>query len=387
MRPTHYVLVGALTLASGLGVGGCVPRGHRTAGGGGGGGGGGTSMAGCGGDLGATNAAAKLEEFFAATAAWQDAAMGIQRDLLGACQTTGRALGMSDAEMSVNGEGLEPLCSTVDTRLRAEIAALRDSAHAELQVDARPPHCEVSVNAYADCMAQCEAHVDPGQIDLQCEGGELRGQCDAQCTGHCAVQLDAACSGTCEGSCEGTCAARNADGSCSGHCDGTCHGSCVVDASASCQGECRGGCSVQFREPYCTGTIRRPSASARCTASCDAHVEAQARCTPGETHVAMSAGLDAEGQARLARVQAAIHDGISQIISIRTRVERLRAAGAQIVRIAPEIPQSAAAVGINAVVCATAAAGAIAEASASVSISVNVSVSMSASVSGSASAG
>lgn len=384
MRPTHYALVLSVSLGlSGLVIAGCVPRSHHA---GGGGGGETSSMSGCDRDFGATAAAAKLETFFAATAAWQDAAMGIQRDLMNACQVTGQALGMTQAEMSASGDGLEQLCSTVDTRLRSEIDAVRGSAHAELQVDSRPPHCEVSVNAYADCMAHCEATVDPGSVQITCEGGELRGQCDAECSGHCSVQVDAACSGTCEGSCEGTCTARNADGSCNGQCNGTCHGSCVVDAHASCQGECRGGCSVQFREPYCTGTVRRPSASARCTGSCQAHVEATARCTPGETHVTMSGGLDAEGQARLARVQAAIHDGISQILTIRTRVERLRTAGAEIVRMAPEIPQSAAAVGINAIVCATAAAGAVAEASASVSVSVNVSVSMSASVSGSASA-
>ncbi len=343
-------------------------------------------MGGCDRDFGATHAAAKLEEFFAATLAFQDAAMGIERDLVSACQVTGRALGMSDAEMSANGDDLEHMCSTVDTRLRSEMDAVRGSGHAEFQVDSNPPHCEVSVDAYSNCMASCEATVDPGAVDLQCEGGEIRGQCDAQCTGSCAVQVDAACSGTCEGSCEGTCSARNADGSCAGQCDGTCHGSCVASAQASCQGECRGGCSVQYREPYCTGTIRRPSASARCTASCDAHVEAHARCTPGETHVSMSGGLDADGQARLARVQAAIHDGVSQILTIRTRVERLRSAGAAIVQSAPAIPESAAAVGINAVVCATAAAGAIAGASSSVSVSFNVSVSLSASVNGSASA-
>lgn len=346
-------------------------------------------MASCNRDFGATHAAAKLEAFFQATLAWQDAAMGIERDLLSACQVTGRALGMGEAELTSSGgaDGMQTVCSTVEQRLRSEIAALRDAGHAELTVDARPPHCEVSVDAYASCMGECEAQVDPGQVDIQCEGGELRGYCDAQCTGHCAAQVDAACSGTCEGSCDGQCSARNADGSCNGQCSGTCHGHCVVDAQASCSGECRGGCSVAFREPYCTGTIRRPTASARCRASCDAHVEAQARCTPGETHVTMSAGLDAEGQARLLRVQTAIHDGVSQVLAIRTRVQRLQAAGREIVQMAPEIPQSAAAVGINAVVCATAAAGAIAEASASVNVSVQVSVSFSASASASGSAG
>ena len=380
-RQALPLVLGSVLLA--IAPAGCLPRSHHA---GGGGGGDTASMGGCDRDFGATAAAANLETFFAATLAWQDAAMGIQRDLLSACQVTGQALGMTQAEMNANGDGLEPLCAAVDTRLRAEITSLRNASHTELHVDARPPHCEVSVDAYSSCVAQCEATVDPGAVEITCEGGELRGQCDAECTGHCAVQVDAACTGTCDGSCEGTCAARNADGSCAGHCDGTCHGSCVADAHASCQGECRGGCSVQFREPYCTGTVRRPSASAHCTGSCQAHVEATARCTPGETHVAMTGGLDADGQARLVRVQAAIHDGISQIQTIRTRVERLQSAGAEIVRMAPEIPQSAAAIGINAVVCATAAAGAVADASSSVSVSFNVSVSLSASVNGSASA-
>ncbi len=360
-------------------------RGRGAGGRGSGGGGGGASMSGCERDFGSTSAAAKLESFFAATVAWQNAAMSVQRDLIGACQTTGRALGMDEADLEDTGgtDGLRSVCSKVETRLRSELAALRGASHAEIQVDSRPPHCEVSVDAYGGCMAECEGHVDPGSVDITCEGGEIRGTCDAQCTGSCAVQVDASCSGVCEGSCEGTCSARNADGSCAGTCDGTCHGSCVASAQASCSGECRGGCSVQYREPYCTGQVRRPTASARCRASCDARIEATARCTPGETHVSMSGGLDADGQARLARVQAAIRGGFSQILALRTRVERLRTAGAEIVRAAPEIPSSAAAVGINAVVCATAAAGAIADASASITVSFEVSVSVSGSMSAS----
>ena len=357
-----------------------------TRGRGAGGGGGSSSMGGCNRDFGETHAAAKLEAFFAATLAWSDAAMGIERDLLGACQTTGRALGMAEGDLASQGgpDGLRTVCGAVEQQLRSEMAALRSGASAEVTIDARPPHCEISVDAYAHCMGECEATVDPGQVEITCEGGELRGSCDAECTGRCAVDVNAACSGTCQGSCEGTCTARNEDGSCNGSCEGTCHGSCETSAQASCSGECRGGCSVEYREPYCTGRIRRPSASARCRASCDARVEATARCTPGETHISMSGGLDAEGTARLARVQAAIRDGLSQILAIRTRVERLRTAGAEIVRSAPEIPSSAAAVGINAIVCATAAAGAIADASASVSVSFDVSVSVSGSMPASA---
>jgi modification target Cys-rich repeat protein len=230
-------------------------------------------------------------------------------------------------------------------------------------------------------MAECEAQVDPGSVDITCEGGEIRGTCDAECTGRCAVAIEGSCSGTCEGSCEGTCSARNADGSCAGTCDGTCHGECVVDAQASCSGECRGGCSVEYREPYCTGTLRRPTASARCRASCDARIEASARCTPGETNISIDGGMDAASQARYAQVQAAIREGVSAILAIRTRVQRLSTAGAEIVRTAPEIPEAAATVSIGAVACATAAAATCAEAAASVSVSVEVSVSVSASAS------
>jgi hypothetical protein len=383
MRPT---LVPSLIVLTALALSGCPAMRGRSSGGGGGGGTT-SSMAGCNRDFGTTAAAAKLEAFFRATLEWQEAAMSVQRDLVGACQATGRALEMDEADLASSTgstDELRQVCGRVESRLRTEIAALQAGANAQIELDATPPHCEVSVDAYAGCMAECEATVDPGSVEITCEGGEIRGTCDAQCTGRCAAHVDAACSGVCEGSCEGTCTARNVDGSCAGTCDGTCHGSCVVDAQASCTGECRGGCSVEYREPYCTGRVVRPTASARCRASCDARIEANARCTPGETHLTISGGLDAEGQARLARVQLAVREGMSRILALRVRVERLRTAGAEIVRAAPGIPSSAAAVGINAVVCATAAAGAVADASASVSVSFEVSVSVSGSMSASA---
>lgn len=380
VAPMKRIVVVLLALAL-VPLTGCPPRG-RGAGGGGGG-----SLASCNGDFGATHAAAKIEAFLAAVIAFDDAAMGIESDLLGACQRAGRALGMEEADLAGAGsDGIRAVCGAVEARLRTEMDAVRASAGGTIAIDSRPPHCEISVDAYAGCMAECEATVDPGSVEITCEGGELRGYCDAECTGSCAVDVEASCSGVCEGSCEGTCTARNADGSCNGTCDGACHGRCVVSGSASCSGECRGGCSVTYREPYCTGRVRRPTASARCRASCDARIEATARCTPGEMHVNVTAGLDADGQARLARVQAAMRDGISAILGIRTRVERLRDAGAEIIRLAPEIPSSAAAVGISAAVCASAAAGAVVNASASISVSVEVSVSVSATASGSASA-
>lgn len=371
--------LGVLALLSlALSVSGCpaTRRGGRTTSGGGG-------SAACAGDFGTSHAAAKLETFFAATAEFHAAAQAAETDLLAACQRTGRALGMNEADLAGSGqEGVRSVCSNVERELRAAMDSLR--ANYTVNVDARPPRCEVSVDAYAGCMAECEAQVDPGAVEITCEGGEIRGYCDASCSGSCAVEIEGACTGTCEGSCEGTCSARNADGSCAGTCDGTCHGRCVVAAQATCSGECRGGCSVAYREPYCTGTLRRPTASARCRASCDARVEASARCTPGETNISIDGGMDAASAARYAQVQTAIREGVSAILAIRTRVERLSVAGAEIVRIAPEIPEAAATVSIGAVACATAAAATVVDAAASVSVSVDVSVSFSASASASA---
>lgn len=332
-------------------------------------------MSACGGDFGSNNQAAKIEAFFRATASFHQAAFEAHDQLLLACRNTGRALGMSDAELQGD---LADVCGAANDRLRSELAALR--AGYTVRLEAQPPRCEVSVDAYGSCMAECEAQVDPGHVEMTCEGGEIRGRCDAQCQGSCAVEVAGQCSGTCEGACRGTCSAYAADGSCAGRCEGACEGRCVVSAQASCQGECRGGCSVEYREPYCTGRVRRPTASARCRASCDARIEAEARCTPGQATLVVDGGLDATQQERLARVQRAMREGVSQILALRERVQRLQRSGTEIIRIAPEIPEAAMAVSLGAVACATSAAAATAEAAGSLSVSVEVSVSFSASV-------
>ncbi len=368
MRALPITSAVLLTLVASCGP---VARGSR-----GGTTGGRTSMASCTRDFGTTSAAAKLESFFLATARFHEAAFAAEAELLGACQRTGRALGMSEAELSGD---LGTVCTAAHDRLGTELSALRASY--TVRVDATPPHCEVSIDAYGGCMAECEAQVDPGEVQITCEGGEIRGYCDAECSGRCAADVSGQCSGVCEGVCQGSCAATAADGSCAGACDGSCQGRCVVEAQASCSGECRGGCSVEYREPYCTGRVRRPTASARCRAACDARIEAEARCTPGQAQIAIEGGLDAENQARLVRVQTAMREGVSAILALRPRVERLRESGAEIIRLAPEIPSAAAAISIGAVACATAGAAATAEAAASLSVSVEVSVSFSASVS------
>ncbi len=354
----------------------CVPMAGTSSGGGGT----------CGGDLGSTQAAARIESFLVAAAEFEAAASAAERDTLAACKRMGVALGMSQAELAGSGtQGMQNVCAAVNQRFQAEMQAIR-SAQVQVTIMAQPPRCEVSVDAYARCAAECEANIQPGQVDIRCEGGEIRGYCDAQCTGSCAVNVSGSCSGRCEGACNGTCSATNADGSCAGQCNGTCQGQCVASAQASCQGECRGGCSVQYREPYCTGNIQPPQVSAHCDASCDARVDAQAHCEPGELMISTSGNTNGDLAARVARVRSAVQTGLRDLVALRVRVQRLAQSGAAVARLAPGVPGAAASLGVQAVSCATAAAAGTARAMASVNVSVNVSVQMSASVSGSASA-
>ncbi|MDW8246351.1 MAG: hypothetical protein RMJ84_07225 [Sandaracinaceae bacterium] len=327
----------------------------------------------CNRNFGAGESAARLKAFVDAAMRFEEAVNEAQAQLIQGCRNTGLALGMSEAEL---GGDVREVCERVKLRFSEELRALR--ARYTVKIEAQPPRCEVSVDAYSRCIAECEARVDPGQIELQCEGGEIRGYCDAECRGSCAVEVSGSCGGNCEGICEGRCSMRAADGSCAGRCEGRCEGRCVVSGQANCRGECRGGCSVKYREPYCTGHVRPPQASAQCRASCDARLEAEARCTKGKLRVSGEGGLDPEQQARLNRIDRAMREGVSQILAIKERAQRLRESAEEVVRLAPGVPGAVASLGMQAGACAASAASAFAQAFASVSVTVDVSVSFSA---------
>ena len=300
------VICGALITSCGGGLGGLGGYGSGSGGGTGSGGGGLSSN--CRGDFGAAASAQKLEAFLLATSSFLGAAAEIEGSLGSTCLDMGSELGIPEAELRGGTPLARSACTAVSNKIRSELQALRASASLRIAIHAEPPVCEVSIDAYGGCMAECDASFDPGEVTLQCEGGEIRGTCSAQCTGHCAVDVQGQCSGVCEGTCsagctgtcngrcDGTCSATGADGQCNGSCQGQCQGTCsagcqggcrgqcVVSAQAECSGECRGGCSVEWQQPRCTGTVRPPSASAECRASCDARIDAQAQCRPGPTH-------------------------------------------------------------------------------------------------------
>ncbi|MEM9071521.1 MAG: hypothetical protein AAGE52_23645 [Myxococcota bacterium] len=350
------------------------------------------------------NAAAKrVTAFLSATAEFTDAAYELQASIFDTCKSIGQSLGMTPAELSGDFQGT---CQAVRDKLRSEVDAL--GGEVQFDVILTPPHCEVSVDAYAACAAECDVSVQPGELDVQCEGGEIIGQCSAECQGSCAVEIQgecggrcdghcsAGCTGTCYGTCEGTCSATNADGQCEGTCEGTCHGTCTagcqgscegtcwVEGQASCQGECRGGCSVDYERPRCETDYTPPQIDADCHASCDARFQATADCQPGEVDFAMGGDTDAAAE-RIERLRAAFAH-FRELNVLKERARRVRDAGQRLGGSLRRL-RGAAQAGVDAVACVLEAATVIPAAAASVSVSIDVSVSVSASASASATSG
>lgn len=371
--------------------------------------GGGEASARCSGDFGVTASARKLEGFLSASADFIGTAAELEGSLLAACKDVGHKLDVSDAEMAPTGDtpAVKAACGAAAAKLKAEIGDLRATAKLKIEVVAEPPRCEVSMDAYAKCAGECDASVEPGKLDLKCEGGEIVGTCKGSCQGECSVEAEGKCGGSCEGTCGGTCggtcqgtcdgkcSATNAQGECDGKCKGTCQGSCSakcegscegecwVKASAECSGECRGGCSVAYEAPRCTGEVTPPKVEAECQASCDAKLQAHAECKPGRVGVAVSGKAATNVDERLAKVRAAIEGSWGAVVVARAKLERLAASGQAMVQTGAKIPGAIGELGLSAAACATQAAAGIVKASASVSVSVEAS----ASISGAASSG
>jgi len=327
----------------------------------------------CGGDFGASVTAKKLETFLSATADFTSAAAELEGSLISACEDMAKELEIPEEQLQgTPGEPkVKAVCMPVSAKIEAELQDLRASAKLDVKVAATPPRCQAKVDAYAECVGECEVDVDPGKLELQCEGGELRGECDAECRGTCAAEVE----GRCDGTCEGTCSSKASKG----RCDGECEGTCVTQAKAECKGECRGECSVTMKEPYCTGEVRAPRASADCQASCDARLNARAECTPGAVDVDVAGVAESNIPERAARVRAAIKSGLGGVLAVRAKLSRLGASGNAIVRTAGSLPNAVGELGVNAASCVTQAAAALPRATASVSVSVEVSASLSAS--------
>jgi hypothetical protein len=308
----------------------------------------------CGGDFGVSASARKLELFLSASADFMGAAGELEATLLTACTDMGEELGLSAEDMRAQGQqpAVQAACGAASAKLQSEMQGLRADAKLKIEVNAKPPRCEVEMDAYAKCAGECDATVDPGKLEIECKGGEIVGQCNGKCQGECNVDGKW----------------QNASG----------------QANGECKGECKGGCSVEYEAPRCTGEARAPKVDAQCEASCDAKLDARAKCEPGEAKVDIKGEVSSNFKERADNVRAALEAGWGAIATARAKLERLRASGDAMVRAGGQIPNAIGDLGIGAAACATQAAAGIVRASASVSVSFEASASVSAAASGSA---
>lgn len=274
---------------------------------------------------------ASVDAFFGAVVDFKGAAEGLAADV----QAKLDAIAVS--------VGLEPGAAAADIKaaLQAKLAA---NVSGGLEVKFQPPKCSASLEVTANAAAACDASVDPGSVEVKCEGsctidasmqaecsakGELKCsgtapnlECAGSCTGECKLEVGATCEGTCKGECTGECSVKDGSGNCAGKCDGECKGTCELKAGGSCSGKCEGSCEWTPPEGECSagleakceasadadiqckggcdGKVTPPSVSAECKATVEAKANANAQCTPPELDIAFkwNAQLEADVNAQ-----------------------------------------------------------------------------------------
>lgn len=261
------------------------------------------------------DAAAKLKSAVKASVELKGISAKIRGDLKTACGNLATDLGADP------GNSAQSACEAA----AKAIEEIKAQAGGKFSLELVPPQCSASIEAMGSCAAECDASIDPGSVDIKCEGGELSGQCDAKCTGSCYAEAGANCSGTCRGECtadfRGTCNGEcdgkcdgkptggaasckgKCEGACSatgkGTCKGQCKGKCELKGAANCEGTCTGKCSVTMTQPRCTGEIVPPEMSAECKAECDAQLSADLHCTQPSVGAKFTGAKDAEAAAKL----------------------------------------------------------------------------------------
>ncbi len=137
-----------------------------------GGGGQVASSARCQGDFGASAAANQFESFMQATYELNRAAESAQNTMLDACRRMGSDMGIPAPQLTGDGpEGTRAVCTVVAQRVRDEMQAVRAASATTVELRTQPARCEAHFDAYAECAARCDVNVQPGQLELRCEGG------------------------------------------------------------------------------------------------------------------------------------------------------------------------------------------------------------------------
>lgn len=358
----------------------------------------------------------KVKAALAAGANLQKIAVEVEGEVTTACSNLAKDLGKSDADLAPKEDGPGKKAEAACAAAAAAIGEFKGKAKGSLTVDVQPPECKASMSAMADCSAECNADIKPGEAKVTCEGGEISGKCGGECKGSCTVEAGAECSGSCsgeckgecsgsfsgkcEGDCEGTCEGKDSKGKCAGRCEGTCKGSgsgtcsadckgtcsasCKVSGQADCKGECSGECSVEMEAPKCSGEVKPPEMSAECKANCDAKLNAELECTPARVMVKLSGAADAEAGVKLA---AALEKNLPALLKVSIGMKGKLEGVVGSVQASLEGVQAAVTGGGEAAMKVGGCFAASLEAQAKASASINVSVQASASASGEASAG
>jgi hypothetical protein len=281
-----------------------------------------------------------------------------EAEVASACEKMGADLGLTAEQMAPQGNQSRTaaFCNALSARIDAILA---QGASGSLKTEVTPPQCTVNASMEAACNGQCSVEIDPGYVKANCQPGQLYGRCEAACAG--------SCSGTCNGTCEGQCAgSSDVGGKCNGECNGECQG--------SCEGDCKGSCSVEFKEPKCAVAMKPPSADARCEASCKAHADLQADCTPAQLRI--------EGALEVGEIPtlvATLRENLPTLVKAQVQYGARIADDIQIlVRTGAELPNAFGQLTARAGSCIAAAANATLRAQASIRVSVQASASISA---------
>jgi hypothetical protein len=358
-------------------------------------------------DFGATDPAAQFEAFLSASASLSIAANSADTRLDAACTAIATDLGVDGAELepadpAVPGAGATAACTRAAQAI-TETIEQNAPLGAALTITATPARCGVDLDAYADCVAECEVDVS-GMATVECEPGMLSGTCTGQCSGSCTGACSAGCEGTCSGSCTGSCSGSchgecsgacslmNAQGECIGTCSGTCTGTCSGTCSgdcdatcdgactASCEGECHGECDVMFEEPRCEGMVTT-MASAECMTACDTRMELEVVCTPPEVIVELLVDLTPGQEPAIDALAATLQANLPEILLVSYQATtHMVDAGARLQASVNGLGAAFADVGAKAVTCAAVAVDAVADAVAAIDACVDVTVEISVSV-------
>lgn len=299
---------------------------------------------------------AKIKTFVAAAKDLVGVSVQMESEAADACRRMGADLGVNPASMQPQSE--DPGASA-----QAACGAVAAAIHQILQMGVRfqvqvqPPRCQANLQAKAQCDAACSGQVNPGEIVAHCTPARLSGYCNGVCQG--------GCNGTCNGQCQGQCSAVGANGQCAGQCNGTCNGQC----SGTCHAYCRG----QWQAPQCQGYVQPPSADAECNASCNAHAQFTASCTPAAVNVVATQNT----QIAL-RLAATLRANLPELLHAELALgKRLMQSAQVVVNVGSQLPKVVGDAGAQALACIAAAGSASAKASARIDVSIRASASVS----------